>query len=259
MKELLLALLNGVTVASLYFIAAMGFALVFGYLRVVNLAHGSLFLLGAYVGWSVINKTGSWLVGAVVAMASTAAVAAAVQLFILRRAREDIFREALMTIGVAMILADLMLTVWGGDAYQIDAPVWLDRAIQLPFIGRHSLLRIGAIAAGLCIGVAGWWALSHTRLGSLIRAGVDDHEMVAALGFNVRRMQTLAFAAGGAMVAFAGTVGATVLSISPGEDARILLVSLIVVIVGGMGSIAGTALGALLIGIAEQLDRKSVV
>lgn len=253
MKELLLALLNGVTVASLYFIAATGFALVFGFLRVVNLAHGSLFLLGAYIGWSTANRTGSWLLGAVVAMASTAAVAAAVQVFILRRARGDIFREALMTIGVAMILADLMLTFWGGDAYQIDAPAWLDRAIELPYVGRYSLLRISAIVVAVALGGVSSWALSYTRLGSLIRAGVDDHEMVASLGFNVGLMQTLAFAAGAAIVAFAGTVGATVLSISPGEDARYLLISLIVVIVGGMGSIAGTALGALLIGLAEQL------
>lgn len=253
MNEFLISVLNGLTVASLYFIAASGFALVFGFLRVVNMAHGAMFLLGGYIGYSAANATGSWVLGVLAAFAGVALLAALLQLLILRRAREDIFREALMTIGIATILADLMLSGWGGQTYQLEAPAWLDGAVQLPFIGRYSMLRLAAMVLALGVGLSMWWALSSTRLGSLIRAGVDDQEMLGALGFNVRRMQTLVFACGAGIVAASGVIGATVLSISPGEDARYLLTSLIVVIVGGMGTIAGTALGALLVGLAEQL------
>jgi branched-chain amino acid transport system permease protein len=263
MKLFLLTALNGLTLAALYFIVASGFTLIFGLMRNVNLAHGSLYLLGGYLGWEAAQATGVWFFGVLAGAAAVAAVGVLLQFTIFRRMEGQELRQTLVTIGISVVAADLMLAVWGGSAYQFSPPDWLFGATHLPIaVGHRSngapvwlvypTYRLALLGTALVIGLALWVFLARTRLGMTIRAGVDDRAMLAASGVNVTAVFAIVFAIGAGLAGFAGVIGGTTLSLAPGEDARYLLASLVVVIVGGMGSIPGAALGALLIGLAEQ-------
>ena len=230
-------------------------SLVFGLMRNVNLAHGSLYLLGAYVGFNVADWTGSWFLGVAAGFCGMAVVGAILQVVIFRRMQGQDLRQTLVTIGLSIVMADLMLAVWGGNTYQFDPPSWLSGPVQLmtaPVV-KYPLYRLVLLASAIVIGVGLWLLLNKTRIGMMIRAGVDDRGMLAASGVNVQRIFTITFALGAGLAGFAGVVGGTALSIAPGEDTRYLLASLVVVIVGGMGSVTGAAIGATLIGLAEQL------
>jgi branched-chain amino acid transport system permease protein len=253
MKLFILTMLNGFTLAALYFLVASGFTLVFGLMRQVNLAHGSLFLLGAYVGWSAADASGSWFAGAAAGFASMAVAGVLLQIGIFRRMEGQDLRQTLVTIGISIVLADLMLAVWGGKTYQFDPPAWLFGATPMPFINAYPTYRLVLLAVAIIIGVCLWLFLNRTPVGMMIRAGVDDRQMLACSGVNVQRVFAITFAIGAGLAGLAGVIGGTALSIAPGEDTRYLLASLVVVIVGGMGSVTGAAIGALLIGLAEQL------
>ncbi len=263
-KAFVSALLNGVTLAGLYFLVASGFTLIFGLMQNVNLAHGSLYLLGAYIGYEVATRTGYWLIGVAAGFVIVGLVGLALQVLVFRRLEGDALRQTLVSIGISIVAADLMLAVWSGGTYQILTPDWLDGAITLPVISavksngdlvflKYPLYRLVVLGVAAVIGVALWLGLNRTRIGMMIRAGVDDREMLSASGVNVHRVFALVFAVGAGLAGFAGVVGGSALSVAPGEDVRYLLTSLVVVIVGGMGSITGAAIGALLIGVAEQL------
>ncbi|MGQ9370150.1 branched-chain amino acid ABC transporter permease [Azospirillum sp. ST 5-10] len=254
MKQFVLTTLNGLTLAALYFLVASGFTLVFGLMRNVNLAHGALFLLGGYVGWTAADASGSWLLGVAAGFVATALLGLLLQVVIFRRMEGQDLRQTLVTIGISIVLADLMLWTWGGQTYQFDIPDWLYGAVQLPLTPgwRYPLYRVALLGAAAAIGVALWLFLNRTRVGMMIRAGVDDRGMLAASGINVQRVFATTFMVGAGLAGLAGVIGGTALSIAPGEDVRYLLASLIVVIVGGLGSITGAALGALIIGLAEQ-------
>jgi branched-chain amino acid transport system permease protein len=253
MRLFVLTLLNGLTLAALYFLVASGFTLVFGLMRQVNLAHGSLYLLGAYIGFDVAQLTGSWFLGAAGGFVAMALVGVLLQVGIFRRMEEQEMRQTLVTIGLSIVLADLMLAFWGGKTYQFDPPEWLFGATPLPFVRIYPTYRLVLLGTAVVIGIALWLFLNRTPIGMMIRAGVDDRGMLAASGVNVQRVFAVTFAIGAGLAGFAGVVGGTALSIAPGEDTRYLLASLVVVIVGGMGSVTGAAIGALLIGLAEQL------
>ena len=248
-------LLNGLTLASLYFLVASGFTLVFGLMRNVNLAHGSLYLFGAYVGWYVGEHTGSWVLAVLAGFASSALLGVLMQLLVFRHMQGQDLRQTLVTIGLSIVLADLMLWVWGGEIYTFDPPAWIYGSTTLPLVDKFPTFRLVVLLVAIVIGVGLWWLLARTRIGMLIRAGVDDRGMLAASGVNVQRVFALTFAIGAGLAGLAGVVGGTALSISPGEDTRYLLASLVVVIVGGMGSVTGAAIGALLIGLAEQFGQ----
>jgi branched-chain amino acid transport system permease protein len=255
MKLFILTVMNGMTLAALYFLVASGFTLVFGLMRNVNLAHGSLYLLGSYVGFNVADWTGSWFLGVAAGFCGMAVVGAILQVVIFRRMQGQDLRQTLVTIGLSIVMADLVLAVWGGNTYQFDPPSWLSGPVQLmtaPVV-KYPLYRLVLLASAIVIGVGLWLLLNKTRIGMMIRAGVDDRGMLAASGVNVQRIFTITFALGAGLAGFAGVVGGTALSIAPGEDTRYLLASLVVVIVGGMGSVTGAAIGATLIGLAEQL------
>lgn len=245
-------LLNGLTLASLYFLVASGFTLVFGLMRNVNLAHGSLYLFGAYVGWFVGEHTGSWVLAVFAGFLSAALLGLVMQLLVFRHMQGQDLRQTLVTIGLAIVLADLMLWIWGGEIYTFDPPSWIYGSTTLPLINKFPTYRLMVLLASIVIGVGLWLLLARTRIGMMIRAGVDDRGMLAASGVNVQLVFALTFAIGAGLAGLAGVVGGTALSISPGEDTRYLLASLVVVIVGGMGSVVGAAIGALLIGLAEQ-------
>jgi len=263
-KIFLNALLNGITLGGLYFLVASGFTLIFGLMRNVNLAHGSLYLLGGYVGYEFADLTGYWLLAFPAAFVVVAALGVVLQLAVFRRMEGQDLRQTLVTIGISIVLADLMLWIWGGDFYQIEAPSWLSGPVETFLVSgvkrssgeaiflKYPAVRLAIFAASMVVGIAMWLVLNRTRIGMLIRAGVDDRDMLSATGVRIQMIFVLVFAFGAGLAGIGGVVGGTFQSMAPGEDVRFLLASLVVVIVGGMGSIPGAALGALLIGVAEQ-------
>ncbi|MEO1017481.1 MAG: branched-chain amino acid ABC transporter permease, partial [Pseudomonadota bacterium] len=258
------ALFNGITLGGLYFLVASGFTLIFGLMRNVNLAHGSLYLLGGYLGYVAADITGFWLLAFPVAFILVAAFGILLQFFVFRRMEGQDLRQTLVTIGISIVMADLMLWIWGGDFYNISPPSWLSGPMETFLVSSvrrssgelifltYPLVRIVIFVASVVVGIAMWLLLNRTRVGMLIRAGVDDRQMLSATGARVQWVFVGVFAFGAGLAGMAGVVGGTFQSIAPGEDVRFLLASLVVVIVGGMGSIPGAALGALVIGLAEQ-------
>lgn len=245
--------LNGLTLAALYFLAASGFSLIFGLMRTVNMAHGAFLMLGGYVGFSVVDASGSWLLGLAVGGLAAAAAGALVQFAILGWMQGDELRQTLASIAVSIIMADLMLWYWGGITYQVALPEALSGGQRLPLLGvGYANIRLALMAIALVVGLALWLLVQHTRFGAIIRAGVDDRDMLRALGFPIRRIFVAVFAMGTALAGMAGVIAGSALSLAPGMDLQFLLSSLVVVIVGGMGSIGGAALGAVLVGLTEQ-------
>ncbi|MEM9098462.1 MAG: branched-chain amino acid ABC transporter permease [Pseudomonadota bacterium] len=263
-KIFLNALFNGITLGGLYFLVASGFTLIFGLMRNVNLAHGSLYLLGGYIGYEVANLTGYWLIAFPVAFVLVGAFGVLLQFVVFRRMEGQDLRQTLVTIGISIVLADLMLWVWGGDFYQVLTPSWLSGPLETILVTgvkrssgdliylKYPMVRIVIFLAAVAIGIAMWLLLNRTRIGMLIRAGVDDRDMLSATGVQIQLVFAAVFAFGAGLAGLAGVVGGTFQALAPGEDVRFLLYSLIVVIVGGMGSIPGAAIGALLIGLADQ-------
>jgi branched-chain amino acid transport system permease protein len=252
MKLLLSVTLNAITVASLYFLVASGFSLIFGLLRSVNMAHGALYLLGAYAGYEIAAKTGSWVIGLVGASVFVALVGVVLHQTLIKRLTGDELRQALVTIGFSIVLGDLMLVRYGGATVQYEPPEIIFGSTPFPIIGAYPTIRLVVIAVAVVVGIALWALIQKTRIGMAIRAGVDDAPILGAMGFNVSRYLLLVFALGAGLAGLAGVIGGSALSVSPGEDSRFLLSSLVVVIVGGMGSLPGAALGAALIGFTEQ-------
>ncbi len=262
-KIFLNALFNGITLGALYFFVASGFTLIFGLMRNVNLAHGSLYMLGGYIGYEVADATGWWLLSFVAAFIVVGLLGIVLQYLVFRRMEGEDLKQTLVTIGISIVLADIMLWIWGGDFYQILAPSWLSGPVELPLVTavkssgepvflKYPIVRLVILLVAIVAGILMWLALNRTRIGMLVRAGVDDRDMLSATGVRIQRVFVLVFAFGAGMAGVAGVVGGTFQSIAPGEDTRFLLASLVVVIVGGMGSIPGAALGALIIGMAEQ-------
>jgi branched-chain amino acid transport system permease protein len=178
-------LLNGLTFAALLFLVASGFTLIFGLLRIVNLAHGALYLFGGYVGYATARATGSFPLGILAAMAAVAAIGLVLDQGLLRFVRGHELRQVLLTLGVAFILNDLALVIWGGDTFTVPVPEFLRGAYRFAGIF-YPKYRLFVLALGVAAFVALWLLLNRTRLGALIRAGVDDAETVAAMGINIR-------------------------------------------------------------------------
>ncbi len=263
-KVFLNAFFNGITLGGLYFLVASGFTLIFGLMRNVNLAHGSLYMLGGYIGYQVASVTGFWLLAFPVAFIIVGILGMLLQLFVFRRMEGEDLRQTLVTIGISIVLADLMLWGFGGDFYNIQAPDWLNGPLTTFFVTavkssgdpvymKYPMVRVVIFLASVVVGVGIWLLLNRTRIGMLVRAGVDDRDMLSATGAPIQLVFLGVFGFGAGLAGLAGVVGGTFQSIAPGEDIRFLLASLVVVIVGGMGSIPGAAVGALLIGLAEQL------
>jgi branched-chain amino acid transport system permease protein len=247
-----ITLLNSLTLASLYFIVASGFTLVFGLMRNVNLAHGSLYLLGGYLGFFTAQFTGSWLLALAAGFAAAALVGLAMQVSIFRFMPGQDLRQTMVTIGLSIVIADILMWVIGAQVHQMSPPAALDGPLRgLPVIRAYSTYRLSLLPIGITIGVALWLFLNRTRVGMMIRAGVDDRAMLASAGVNVNLVFATTFAIGAGLAGLGGVIGAVELSMVPGEDTRLLLASLVVVIVGGMGSIVGAAMGAAILGLAE--------
>lgn len=255
--------MNGLTLAALYFIVASGFSLIFGLMRTVNMAHGALYLVGAYAGYAVFEifydnpatYDYAWYAGVLAGVAAAAVVGVVMQVGFLGWMQGQELRQALVTIGLSIIIADQLLAIFGGTSRQFFPPDALFGATQVPIVGRYPTFRLVLIAIAIGVGVGLWLLLNRTRLGLMIRAGVDDRRMLEACGVNVRLVSISVFALGAALAGLGGVVGGSAQPFTQGTDVQFLLAALVVVIVGGMGSIGGTALGALLIAMAEQLGQ----
>jgi branched-chain amino acid transport system permease protein len=262
-RVFLSALLNGITLGGLYFLVASGFTLIFGLMRNVNLAHGSLYLFGGYFGYEMASWTGSWIFSLIATFVIVALIGIVLQFTIFRWMEGQDLRQTLVTIAISLILADLMLWRWGGDFYQVPMPAWLGGPVEVPLVTAvrssgelvylsYPRVRLVILLGAIVIGILMWLALNRTKIGILIRAGVDDRDMLAATGVRVQLIFLTVFAFGAGLAGFTGVIGGTFQSLQQGEDIKILLASLVVVIVGGMGSIPGAAVGAVLIGLADQ-------
>lgn len=244
-----MSFLNGLTLAALLFITASGLTLSFSLMRVVNLTHGAFYMAGGFIGMTTLKITGSWLLAVLAGGCFMTVLALVEEKFLLRWARGNDLIETLISLSVAIIIGDLVLVIWGGYPRTIEIPKALNGAIMLPFVGvPYPIFRIFMLGLSIFIIFSLWLFLKKTNLGITIRAGVDNFEMVSALGINVRQLFTIVFGLSGFLAGVAGVVGGTSMMLVVGEDWRILTLTLIVIIIGGMGSLGGTIIGALITG-----------
>ena len=247
----LLLTVNSVTFGGLLFLLSAGFSLIFGLMRIPNLTHGSLFMLGAYFGASfIIGMLGVqlnfWL-AAVLATALVAFLGALTERLLLRRLPGDALAQVLVTLGLSFMAADFCLMVWGGDPVNVETPAGLGGFTRLgPAAFPNYRLAIIAIAVVFAVGL--WMLLDRTRLGAMIRAGVDDPDMARVVGIRVSQLFTIVFALGAGLAAFAGIIGGPILSVYPGLDQDMLPLALVVVILGGTGSLLGSFVGSIIVG-----------
>lgn len=252
MPEFIAQTLNGLTLAGIIFLVSSGFTLVFGVMRVTNLSHGAVYLVGGYIGYSVINATHNFFYGLVAGALSMAVLGYLLERTLISWLGRSEMSELLATLGLIYVLDDLSLAIWGGSPVTINLPGFLGRSSTLPGgivypNGRILILIIAIlVAAGL------YYLLQRTRIGAIVRAGVDDRDMVSALGINVRRVFALVFTLGALLAGFAGVLGGTVLGLYTGGDSDILLFALAVVIVGGLGSYEGAIVGSIIIGLIDN-------
>lgn len=251
---LLQQVLNGLSLGALLFLLASGFTLVFGLMRIVNLAHGAFYLLGGYVGVVTTAATGQILVGFLAGAAAVAALGFGTERFLMRRVRGKELPEVLLTIGLSFIVADLCLAFFGGNPMTLQVTGMLTGSAPVGGVV-YPRYRLFIIVITVVIGVLLAVAQRYTRIGAMVRAGVDDREMAAATGMNVDRVFTGMFVFGAALAGLAGVIGAGMLSLRPGVDIDILLYALVVVIIGGLGSVKGAAVGSLLIGLIDAFAK----
>lgn len=252
MPEFIAQTLNGLTLAGIIFLVSSGFTLVFGVMRVTNLSHGAVYLVGGYIGYSVINATHNFCYGLAAGALSMAVFGFVLERTLISWLGRSEMAELLATLGLIYVLDDLALAIWGGSPVTINLPGFLGRSSTLPGgivypNGRFFILIVAIlVAAGL------FYLLRRTRIGAIVRAGVDDRDMVSALGINVRRVFALVFTLGALLAGFAGVLGGTVLGLYTGGDSDILLFALAVVIVGGLGSYEGAIVGSIIIGLIDN-------
>lgn len=253
----LVSVLNGGAIGCLLFILAIGLSLVFGMMNVLNLAHGAVFLAGAFIGWRIGGESPTWGTFALAVGAATllgllaGAVLSAMTEPLRNRSHLD---QALLTLGIALVAAELLSMTFGNDVRATSAPPGLDGTV--PVLGTdYPVYRLFLIAAGLLLAVTAWLVVSRTAAGAVIRATVADREMVSAIGIDDRKVKLAVFAVGSALAAVAGVLGGPVYGARPGLDSTVLILALVVVVIGGLGSVKGALVGALVIGQIESLGR----
>jgi branched-chain amino acid transport system permease protein len=250
----LIQIFNGVSYGALLFLLASGLTLIFGVMRIVNLAHGSYFLLGGYVALSVIWGTGSWLLALPAAALAIAVVGLLMERVFLRPLGFDPLRQVLLTVGFAFLFQQAALDIWGGDNLIIQPPPALRSSLVLGAL-HLPVYRIFMIALACAIGLALWYAMERTRAGAVVRATVDDAEMARGVGIDTSRVSMFIFALGAFLAALGGVIGGAFLGIYPGLDFEVLPIAFAVVIIGGMGSLTGAAVGSLLVGLADNFGK----
>ncbi|MDQ3811066.1 MAG: branched-chain amino acid ABC transporter permease [Chloroflexota bacterium] len=256
--SILIQLLNGLAFSMLLFLLAAGLSIIFGLMDFLNLAHGSFYMLGAYLAFQLVDPQRLGLhfgLALLVAPLLVGALALALDRSVLRRVhRAGHLVQVLLTFGLALVVADLVRWTWGADIRSVPPPPELRGAVPL-FDAAFPRYRLFVIAAGLLLAAGMWFVHRRTQLGALIRAGVDDKEMLAALGVNIDRVSSLVFAAGAAIAALAGVIAGPYLSLQPGMDFETLILSLLVVVIGGLGTLKGSFFGALLVGLVDSVGK----
>jgi branched-chain amino acid transport system permease protein len=239
--------LNSLALGGLLFLLAAGFSLIFGLMRIANLTHGALFMLGAYIGVSVMRVYPNLWLAALAAGITVAAFGGLLEKFILRKLGGNVLGQVLVTLGVAFILADLCLVVWGGDPIPVPTPQFLQQPLRVAGIA-FPAYRLAVVVIAIVVAIVLYLLMDRTRLGAMIRAGVDDPQMARAVGIPVSRLFTTVFCLGAALAGAGGVIGGPIMSAYPGLDADMLPLALIVVILGGVGSLLGAFVGAFITG-----------
>lgn len=238
----------------LLFLLATGLSLIFGLMNVINLAHGSYYLLGAYVGLTVARATGSFVLALAAGAVSVGILGLLMQRFLLRRLHGEHLGQVLLTFGFLFILADLELWIWGGFPHLMSKPALFQASLRWEQLVFPSY-RLLVVGVGVVVALFMWWFQEGTRVGAMVRASVDDEEMAASTGVNVSAITTLVFALGAALAAFAGVMGGPTTGVYAGIDVEILLLAFVVVIIGGLGSLKGAFLAALLVGLLDTFGK----
>ena len=251
-------ILNGLSFGAILFFLASGFTMIFGLMRIANLAHGGFFLMGGYFGVTMTLATGQFWIGVIAGGVLIMVLGVFAERILLRPIRGLEKPEVLLTIGLTFVIGDISLALWGGDPRQVAIPDFLKGAFQFSetfFYPKYRLFLLG-----LAIVLAGilFYIDRRTKVGAIVRAGVDDRETIAALGINIKAVFTAAFMFGAFIAGMSGVIGAGILFLQPGQDFEILLFALVVVIIGGLGSLEGAALGAAVVGLIDAFAKALV-
>jgi len=244
-------LLNGLQYGLLLFLIASGLTLIFGIMGIINLAHGAMYMIGAYLVYDLTMRFGNFWLAILVAIPIAIALGLVIErLFLDTLYKRDHLYQVLLTFGLILVLNEAQRIIWGGDVHRVPVPAPFDASIQLTDNLQYSVYRL--FVMGVCLVLAGviYGVIRHTRLGIIIRAGAVNRDMVEGLGINVRTLFTLIFSVGVALTAFAGMIAAPLTSIAPGMGDSILITCFVVVVIGGIGSIKGAFWGAIIIGMA---------
>jgi branched-chain amino acid transport system permease protein len=251
----MIQILNGLQLAMLLFLLSVGLSIVLGLMNFVNLAHGTLYMTGAFIGMTIAEVSGSFWLALVLAPLATAALGIALYELLLKRlSGASPVRQILLTFGVIYVGLELVRTVWGNDSHSVTLPPLLAGQITIAG-GPYPIYRLFIIGLGLLTMLVLYLALERTRLGAIVRASVDDRETASCLAIDTQRLFLAVFGLGYGLAGLAGIVAAPVLSVYPGMDIAILIYTLIIVVIGGPGSLPGAALGSLLVGMADTFGR----
>jgi branched-subunit amino acid ABC-type transport system permease component len=247
------SMLNGLALGMLIFVLAVGLSLIFGLLDVLNLAHGALYLLGAYLGFQLIEREGvPFVAAALIAIVFGLALGLVLNVLLRPIRGRGHLDQVLLTLGLLFIVGDLITIVWGVDSYTIATPGFLDRSVEI--LGHvYPVYRLAVMLIGVVLFVLAYAVFERTQLGAVLRAAVEDPAMVGALGVNVRRVMLLVLVVGCALATFAGVVGGPILTVSGGVGTEVLIYALIVVVIGGLGSIQGAFVGSIVLGEVQSL------
>lgn len=245
--RIIILILNGLTQAALFFLLGSGLTLAFGLMRIINLSHGAFYLLGGYIGYTVMKLTGNWGLALLAGALSITILGFLFERTLLARVRGQDLPETLLTVALSMVIADFCLAIWGGHALALNVPKALNPSITI-FGITYPGFRYLLMLASVVVAVGLWFLLYKTKLGAAVRAGVDDRETASALGVNIDVMYTIVFLISAFLVGVAGVLGGTYLQLSPGSDTTILTYALVVIILGGQGSLLGAVVGALILG-----------
>lgn len=246
--------LNGLQFGVMLFLMAAGLTLIFGVMGLINLAHGSLYMIGAFAAAAVAGATGSFLLAILAAMVAAAFAGAIVEMAVLRRLyARDHLDQVLATFALILIFSEGTRWIFGSLPLYLNIPSWLAGPITLPGGIQYPLFRLALIVVGLLVWLGLWALIERTRLGIQIRAGENDREMIAALGINISKLYTLVFALGAALAGLAGALVGTIQSVQVGMGEPVLILAFVVIVIGGIGSIKGAFIGALLVGLTSTL------
>lgn len=250
-------IMNGITYGALLFICASGLTLIFGLMKVVNMSHGTFYLIGAYVGLIVKYATNNWFIGILSGGIAVSIIAVLLKVTLIDRVLGDSLRETLLTLGINLVIGDILLTIFGGTPETITPSALFSKSVNLGII-TYPRIRIFILIIAILISVGLYLLINKTQIGNYIRAGVDDKEMVRALGININMVFTFVFLLGGFLAGISGVLGGSYLAFNNGFDGTILTYSLVVIIIGGIGSIKGAALGALLVGLMDSITKATI-